>query len=164
MRPHRRQPTRLPRPWDSPGKNTGVGCHFLLQCMKVERESKVAQSRPTLCDPMDCSLPGSSIHGIFQARVLESQPCSTSQFTIILPKIISQISTCMWIPVSALLLGEPSLTQLWKTKQRLRSCSKLEVRRHTGARERHGLGSKPRWWWGWGATNSTVRRISKIWL
>ena len=70
-RPHRWQPTRLPRPWDSPGKNTGVGCHFLLQCMKVESESKVAQSCPTLCDPMDCSLSGSSVHGIFQARVLE---------------------------------------------------------------------------------------------
>jgi len=69
--PHRRQPTRLPRPWDSPGKNTGVGCHFLLQCMKVKSESEVAQSYPTLSDPMDCSLPGSSIHGIFQAKVLE---------------------------------------------------------------------------------------------
>ena len=69
--PHRRQPTRLPRPWDSPGKNTGVGCHFLLQCIKVKSESEVAQSCPTLRDPMDCSLPASSIHGIFQARVLE---------------------------------------------------------------------------------------------
>ena len=68
---HRRQPTRLLCPWDSPGKNTGVGCHFLLQCMKVERESEVAQSCPTLSDPMDCSLPGSFAHGIFQARVLE---------------------------------------------------------------------------------------------
>ena len=65
------QPTRLPRPWDSPGKNTGVGCHFLLQCMKVKSESEVTQSCPTLGDPMDCSVPGSSIHGIFQARVLE---------------------------------------------------------------------------------------------
>ena len=63
--------TRLPHPWDSPGKNTGVGCHFLLQCMKLKSESEVAQSCPTLRDPMDCSLPGSSIHGIFQARVLE---------------------------------------------------------------------------------------------
>ena len=71
VRPHRRQPTRLPRPWDSPGKNIGVGCHFLLQCMKVKSESQVAQSCPILSDPMDCSLPGSSIHGIFQARVLE---------------------------------------------------------------------------------------------
>ena len=69
--PHRRQPTRLPRPWDSPGKNTGVGCHFLLQCVKVKSESEVAQSCPTLSDPMDCSLPGSSVHGILQARVLE---------------------------------------------------------------------------------------------
>ena len=65
------EPTRLLCPWDSPGKNTGVGCHFLLQCMKVKSESEVAQSCPTLCNPMDCSLPGSSIHGIFQARVLE---------------------------------------------------------------------------------------------
>ena len=71
VRPHRWQPTRLPTLWDSPGKNTGVGCHFLLQCMKVKSESEVAQSYPTLSDPMDCSLPGSSIHGIFQARVLE---------------------------------------------------------------------------------------------
>ena len=71
VRPHRRQPNRPCRPWDSPGKNTGVGCHFLLQCMKVKSESEVAQSCPTLSDSMDCSLPGSSIHGIFQARVLE---------------------------------------------------------------------------------------------
>ena len=59
LRPHRRQPTRLLHPWDSPGKNTGVGCHFLLQSMKVKSESEVAQSCPTLCNPMDCSLPGS---------------------------------------------------------------------------------------------------------
>ena len=71
VRPHRWQPTRLPRPWDSPGKNTGVGRHFLLQCMKVKSESEVTQSCLTLLDPMDCSLPGFSIHGIFQARVLE---------------------------------------------------------------------------------------------
>ena len=71
VRPHRRQPTRLPCPGDSPGKNTGVGCHFLLQCMKVKRESEAAQWCPTLSDPKDCSLPGSSVHGIFQARVLE---------------------------------------------------------------------------------------------
>jgi len=71
VRPRRRQPTRLPRPWDSRGKNTGVGCHFLLQCMKMKSESEVAQSRPTLSDPMDCSPLGSSVHGIFQARVLE---------------------------------------------------------------------------------------------
>ena len=71
VRPHRWQPTRLPRPWDSPGKNTGVGCHFLLQCMKVKSGSEVTQSCLTLCDSMDCSPPGSSVHGILQARVLE---------------------------------------------------------------------------------------------
>ena len=71
MQPHRRQPTRLPHHWDSPGKNTGVGCHFLLQCMKAKNESEVAQSWKTLSDPMDCSLPGSSVHGVLQARVLE---------------------------------------------------------------------------------------------
>ena len=71
VRPQRWQPTRLPRPWDSPGKNTGVGCHFLLQCMKGKSESEVAQSCPTLYDPMECSLSGSSVHGVFQARVLE---------------------------------------------------------------------------------------------
>ena len=69
--PHRWQPTRLPRPWDSPGKNTGVGCHFLLQCINVKSESEVTQSCLTLRNPMDCSLPGSSVHGILQARVLE---------------------------------------------------------------------------------------------
>ena len=67
--PHRWEPTRLPRPWDSPGKNTGLGCHFLLQCMKVK--SEVPHSCLTPSDPMDCSPPGPSIHGIFQARVLE---------------------------------------------------------------------------------------------
>ena len=68
VQPHRWQPTRLTCPWDSPGKNTGVGCHFLLQCMKVKSEREVAQSCPTLNDSMNCSLPGSSIHGICQAR------------------------------------------------------------------------------------------------
>ena len=71
VRPNGLQPTRLLCPWDSPVKNTGVGCHFLLQCMKVESESEVAQLCLTLSDPMDCSLPGSSIHGIFRATVLE---------------------------------------------------------------------------------------------
>ena len=64
---HRRQPTRFPCPWDSPVKNSGVGCHFLFQCMKVKSESEVAQSCQTLCDPMDCSLPGSSVQGIFKS-------------------------------------------------------------------------------------------------
>ena len=71
VQPHRWQPTRLRRPWDSPGKNTRVGFHFLLQCMKVKSESEVAQSCPTLRDPMDCSLPGSSVHRLFLARVQE---------------------------------------------------------------------------------------------
>ena len=71
VQPHRQQPTRLPHPWDSPGKNTGVGCHFLPQCMKVKSESEVTQSCPTLRDLMDYSLPGSSVHGISQARIPE---------------------------------------------------------------------------------------------
>ena len=97
VRPPRWQPTRLSRPWDSPGENTGVGCHFLLQFMKAKSVSEVAQSCPTLCDPMDCSLPGSSVPGIFQARVLEwsaiafsrSVPCwlrkSRLLFSLFLP-------------------------------------------------------------------------------
>ena len=71
VQPYRWKPTRLPCPWDSPSRNTGVGCHFLLQCMKVKSESEDAQLCPSLSDSMDCSLPGSSVHGIFQARVLE---------------------------------------------------------------------------------------------
>ena len=71
VRHHRWQPTRLPSPWDSPGKNTGVGCHFLLQWMKVKSESEVAQSCPTLSVPMDCSPSGSPIPGILQTRILE---------------------------------------------------------------------------------------------
>ena len=86
LRPHRWQTPRLPRPWDSPSKNTGVGCHFLLQTMRVKSESEVAQSCPTLSDPMDCSLPGSSVHGIFQARVLEWGAIAFSLYIIILSK------------------------------------------------------------------------------
>ena len=78
------EPNRLPRPWDSPGKNTGAGCHFLLQCMKVKSESEVAQSCPTPSDPMDCSPPGSSVHGILQARVLEWGAIAFSTANIIL--------------------------------------------------------------------------------
>ena len=91
-RPHRRQPTRLPRPWDSPGKNTGVGCHFLLQCMKVKSESEDAQSFPTLSDPMDFSLPGSSVHGIFQARVPESGAIAFSVLLSLLLLLLSHFS------------------------------------------------------------------------
>ena len=80
VRPHRRQPTRLPRPWDSPGKNTGVGCHFLVQCMKVKSKSEVSQC-PTLHDSMGCSLSGFSVHGIFQAKVLEWGAIAFSELT-----------------------------------------------------------------------------------
>ena len=84
VRPHRQQPTRLPHPWDSPGKNTGVGCHFPLQCMKVKSLSRVR-----LSDPMDCSLPGSSIHGILQAGVLEWGAIAFSMYdAILLLKIV----------------------------------------------------------------------------
>ena len=76
---YRLQPTRLPRPWDSPGRKTGVGCHVLIQCMKVKSESEVTQSCLTLCDPMDSSLPGSTVHGIFQARILEWAAISFSR-------------------------------------------------------------------------------------
>ena len=69
VQPQRRQPTRLPRPWDSPGKNAGVGCHFLLQCMKVKSESEVAQLCLILSDPMDCSPPGSSVHGVLGDKI-----------------------------------------------------------------------------------------------
>ena len=100
VQPHRQQPTKLPCPWDSPGKNTGVGCHFLLQCMKVKSESEVTQSCLTLSDPMDCSLPGSSVHGIFQVRVLEWSAIAFSIHTV----------KCMLMPLSQFIpLFLPSL-------------------------------------------------------
>ena len=101
MQPHRRQPTRLPRPWDSPGKNTVVGCHFLLQCMKVKSESEVAQLCLILSDPRDCSLPGSSIHGIFQARVLEWVAIAFSNFSTSLYKLhpLFQIQSKIILPL-----------------------------------------------------------------
>ena len=112
VRPQKRQPIRLPYPWDSPGKNTGVGCHFLLQCMKVKSESEVAQSCSTLCDPMDCSPLGSSVHGIFQARVLEWVAIAFSavhlRLLIFLPTILilacdsSSPEFCMMYSVSKL--------------------------------------------------------------
>ena len=93
--PHRRLPTNFPRPWDSPGKNTGVGCHFPLQCVKVKSENEVAQSCPTLSDPMDRSLPGSSVHGIFQARVLKWGAIAFSVETcLVLIKVLADISAC----------------------------------------------------------------------
>ena len=99
----RRQPTRLPRPWDSPGKNTGVGCHFLLQCMKVKSESKVTQSHPTLSDTMDCSPPGSFIHGIFQARVL--QWGAIAFFKVISDQISRSVVLTLSDPMDCSLLG-----------------------------------------------------------
>ena len=94
-RPHRRQPTRLRHPWDSPGKNSGLGCHFLLQCMKVKSESEVTQSCPTLCYRMDCSLPGSSVHGIFQARVLDWGAVAFSEVSLRKDKL------SLWMTASA---------------------------------------------------------------
>ena len=99
VRPHRRQPTRPHRPWDSPGKNTGVGCHFLLQCMKVKSESEVTQLCLTPSDPMDCSPPGSSIHGIFPGkdRAFHRKVLSLSLFFFFLtiPQfgLLSQVSS-----------------------------------------------------------------------
>ena len=95
VRPNRRQPTRLRCPWDSPGKNTGVGCHFLLQCRKVKSESEVVRSCPTLRDPMDCSLPSSSIHGIFQARVLEWGAIAFSMACLDKQNIEIHLFSCM---------------------------------------------------------------------
>ena len=117
VRPHRQQPTRLPHPWDSPGKNTGVGCHLLLQCMKVKSESEVAQSCPTLSNPMDCSPPGSSIHGIFQARVLEWGAIAFSgkaQCTwIIFPRVALSIFTSRNFFLNALSIFNDS-NYLWQ--------------------------------------------------
>ena len=118
VRPHRWQSTRLLCPCDSPGKNTGVGRHFLLQCMKVKSESEVTQSRPTLRDPMDCSLPGSSVHVIFQARVLEWVPSpspltkagSTWKFVSALrpangKQVIKLTPSCLWQVLTVIFQG-----------------------------------------------------------
>ena len=116
VRPHRRQPTRLPRPWDSPGKNTGVGCHFLLQCMRVKSESEVAQLCSTLSDPMDCSLPGSSVHGIFQARVLEWG-------AIALPKVMEEKSQPRLLYPVRISFGYEEEIKSFTDKQKLREFS-----------------------------------------
>ena len=106
VRPHRGQPTGLPRPWDSPGKNTGVDCHFLLQSKKVKSKSEVTQSCPTRSNSMDYSLPGSSVHGIFQARILEwvansfskgsSQPRDRTQLSCIAGRCFN-----LWVTMEA---------------------------------------------------------------
>ena len=92
VRPHRWQPTRLPRPWDSPGKNTGVGCHFLLQCRKVKSESEVSRWCLTRSSPMDCSLPGSSVHGFsrqeYWSRVPLPSPCQKLRVSVYLSLIV----------------------------------------------------------------------------
>ena len=111
VQPHRRQPTRLPHHWDSLGKNTGVGCHCFLQCMKVKSESEVAQSCPTLSNPMDCSLPGSSIHGIFQAKYWSGVPLPSPNMLSRLVITFLPRSNCLlisWIqPPSTMILEPP---------------------------------------------------------
>ena len=98
VRSHRQQPTRLPRPWDSPDKNTGVGYHFLLQCMKVKRESEVTQSCPTLHDPMDCIPPGSSVHGTFRARELEWVVVAFPYHSLLLVNITLKVKVAQSCP------------------------------------------------------------------
>ena len=105
VRPHRQQPTRLPCPWDSPGKNTGIGCHFLLQCRKMKSESEVNQSCLTLSDPMDCSLPGSSIHGISKQEFWSGVPLPTLVEMLVLPFI----GKCVMLPV---------LSRAWSKKNK----------------------------------------------
>ena len=107
--PHRRQTPRFPHPWDSPGKNTGAGCHFLLQCMKEKSESEVAQSCPTPNDPMDCSLPGSSVHGIFQVRVLEWVAIAFSEK---FPTRYQYVRPSGWVCV------RKTMTEKWHRKRR----------------------------------------------
>ena len=136
VRPHRRQPTRLPHPWDSPGKNTGVGCHFPLQCMEVKSESEVAQSCLTLSDPMDCSPPGSSAQGIFQARVLQwvatafSRYFSYSFLNICMPTVcisayISFVTTFFFKPFKVILSVSIQLQ-----KQKIGALSKFTHLQH----------------------------------
>ena len=117
LRPHRQQPTRLPHPGDSPAKNTGVGCHFLLQCTKVESESEVAQSCPTLSNPMDCRPPGSSIHGIFQQEYWSGVPLPSPRDG--LKHLNNILSVKSHSPVNSVLWSSPSLVgwENWGTDQ-----------------------------------------------
>ena len=118
VRPHKWQPTRLLHPWDASGKNTGVGCHFLLQCMKVKSENEVVQSCLTLRNPMDCSLPGLSIHGVFQARVLEWGAIAFS----LLPSSVYEVP---WAGTKGGLLQVLAVTQLkFDRLKRIGFCSK----------------------------------------
>ena len=120
VQPQRQQPTRLRRPWDSPDKNTGVGCHFLLQCTKVKSESEVTQSCLTLSDPMDWSLPSSSVHGIFQARVLEWGAIAFSEDTtrgLMGFKTVALFDGCQWA-MSNLLTDSPRLGSAQKSWQK----------------------------------------------
>ena len=134
VRPHRLQPTRLPSPWDSPGKNTGVGCHFLLQCMKVKSESEVAQTRPTLRDPMDCSLSDSSIHGIFQARVLEWGAIAFSGY-----QCVAHLKFSVWVIHWCACVSIPSCVLVTRGKKHVnmkltRSPMKSPLRKGQGRR------------------------------
>ena len=134
VQPHRSQPTRLPHPRDSPGKNTGVGCRLLLQCMKVKSESELTQSCPTPNDPMDCSPPGSSIHRIFQARVLEWGAIAFSEIIA-----SSWYSDCSW--TTGRVSTEPQLKTLW-TKL-LPSNKSLGIEGHMVALQILHLGTCP---------------------
>ena len=116
MQPHRWQPTRLPCPWDPPGKNTGVGCHFLLQCMKVKSEREVAQLCPTLHDPMDCSPPGSSVHGIFQARVLKWDAIAFSgktSLSVLKSLKLKLVETVVWVKHACQKVGTLPYTHIY---------------------------------------------------
>ena len=116
VRPHTRQHTRLPCPWDSPGKNTGVGCHFLLQCMKVKSESEVTQSCPTLSDCMNCSLTGSSVHGIFQARVVEWGAIAFSEIYIYI-YIYLRVFIYVSFPGGSDVKNLPAMWETWLQSQ-----------------------------------------------
>ena len=130
VQPQRWQPTRLTRPWDSPGKNTGVGCRFLLQCMKVKSESEVTQSS----DPVDCSLPGSSVHGICQARILEWVAIAFSNF----PTLAFPLSSEPIIPLSPSTFPSPNTAEHYFTlsiefQSLLLSSIRLKVKTGYGA-------------------------------
>ena len=130
--------TRLPCPWDSPGKNTGVGCHFLLQCMKRKSESEVAQSCPTLSDLMDCSLSGSSSHGILQARVLEWVASAFSERHWVNAKEFSNYCTVAFISHASkvvLKILQARLSNMWTMDfQMFKVAEEQEIKLPTSAR------------------------------